>query len=252
MPDYSGWGFFIPIFILIIYNIAGISGWLPFKAKGQALHDQLAGTIVLQKVSFKNKVSILSIVLIPFIIFILTFKIFLMWSIWSFNIITIVPTCANKAWLYRLVLKEDPHNGGLYVVKSHMFALQEMLEFYKKSTGGIYPKNLQELSISPYWKELRKPYCFSMSKRDALMDYKYYKQSVKYSGCVLYESIGNPPKSYYIYGCDIKGELRYKLYNGPPYLYDLKEHDLKDREIPEAFLKQLFPFFYDWILMSWE
>ena len=106
MPDYSGLPFLIPIFIIIIYNIAGISAWLPFKAKGQALHDQLAGTIVLQKVCFKNKVSIFSIILIPLIIFLLTFNIFFMWSRPWLDTLTIIPGCFNGAWKYRLGLEE--------------------------------------------------------------------------------------------------------------------------------------------------
>jgi len=240
MPDYSGWGFLIPIFILIIYNIAGISGWLPFKAKGQALHDQLAGTIVLQKTFFKNKVSIFSIILIPFILFILTFKIFLMWSIWSFNIITIVPGCVSRAWIYRLVLEEDRYN---LVVKSHMFIFQEGVEKYGKSTGGIYPKNLQELSVSPYWKKFTNPYCgYAEGIGGALLDYKEYKRADKYSGFILYEPIGNPPKRYFIYGCDIKGELIYKLDNNIRF----------DIDTPQPILQQLFPFANYWQIMYWE
>ena len=243
MPDYSGWYFLIPVFILIIYNIAGVAGWLPFKPKGQALNDQLAGTIVLQKACFKNRVSIFSMILIPFILFILTFKIFLMWSIGSFNIITIVPGCFNGKWVYRLILGYS--RDKTLMIKNNMHNIQDLLEDYGKSTGGIYPKNLQELSVSTYWKKFTNPYCASMSGiGGALLDYKEYKQRDKYSGFILYEPIGNPPKRYFIYGCDIKGDLVYYLL---PHTYttilDLQK---------EPILKQLFPFTNYWQIMYLE
>jgi len=233
MPDYSGLPFLIPIFLIIIYNIAGISGWLPFKTKGQALHDQVAGTIILQKASFKNKVSIFSIILIPFILFLLTFNVFLMWAGPWLNIVTI-PSCFNGTWMYRLGVEEYGREI-LPSVKSNMHTLQNVIEKYGNINNGIYPKSLQELSATSYWKEFTNPYCSNQGIGHALMDYEEYQRTKfhdKHRGFVLYELIGNPPKRYFIYGCDIKGELRYKLYNN--IWFDI------NTSLP--LLEQLFPF----------
>ena len=242
MPDYSGLPFLIPIFIIVIYNIAGIEGWLPFKLKGQALHDQLAGTIVLQKTFFKNKISIFSIILIPFILFLLTFNIFYMWSRPWLNIVTI-QGCFNGAWMYRLGLEEySVYNRNIFLnIQSHIYYLRDMVEKYGECTGGIYPKNLQELSISPYWKNYNNPYCHYLGISgigSAFMDYKEYQKNKlhdKHRGLILYEPIGTPPKGYHIYGCDIKGEMVYYLLvkNKYTYILDLKKDSL---------LYQLFPF----------
>ena len=67
--------YIIFIVIFIIYNVMGIYGKLPFKTKGQFLHDHLTGTIVLAKPVNKIFLAItwiLTIVFIPIIVFILS------------------------------------------------------------------------------------------------------------------------------------------------------------------------------------
>ena len=237
MPDYSGWYFLIPIFIIILYNLAGISGWFPFKIEGQALHDQLAGTIVLQKTFFKNKVSIFSMVLIPLILFLLTFNIFFMWSRPWLNI-AIIPSCFNGTWIYRLGVEEYRYES-LKMIKLTIYSLEEIVKKYSESNGGVYPKNLHELSGTSYWKNFNNSYCNDMSGiGGALMDYEEYQKIKfhdKHRGFILYKSVGNPPKRYFIYGCDIKGDLIY-YYHLPHKYYEVL--DLKK----ESLLGQLFPF----------
>ena len=185
--------YIIIILILFLYNIAGSSGWL--KTKGQALHDQLSRTIVLAISSPKIPIRITGIT-----------------SVIVLSIITI----------FLSISKSGYYHGGsssekISSVKSNMHTLQTIVENYAVDNKHFYPSSLEELykeaNKHNYWKDFSNPYTSvtGIGINGSLLNYKDYNVYIlnycRYRGLVLYNSLGNPPVKYFIYGCGRNGQL---------------------------------------------